>query len=247
MGIETRQGGYWCVVPAAGNSQRFGASVPKQYQPIAGATLLEHTLQRLAAHPRVAGLMVVLAADDPHWARTFPALAGASADTALTLRGKPLRSVPGGATRADSTLAGLMALPAMVRDPDFVLVHDAARPCLRADDLTRLIEGATQKDGGLLAAPLRDTLKRSDAFGHCLSTEPRKSRWRAFTPQIFRRGELTQALLSARSEQVEITDEAMAMEHSGHTPLLVEGADDNIKVTTPADLAMAEFLLARMG
>jgi 2-C-methyl-D-erythritol 4-phosphate cytidylyltransferase len=236
---------YWCVVPAAGNSLRFGSETPKQYQRLSGKPMIEHTLRRLAAHPRVAGLMVVLAPGDRYWPLVFPALAGASADTAVNLLGKPLRSVPGGATRGDSVLAGLLALPRTVGDGDFVLVHDAARPCVRSDDLGRLVEAATQADGGLLAAPLRDTLKRSDASGYSISTESRAARWRAFTPQVFRRGELTTALISARGDHLEATDEAMAMEHAGFAPLLVEGAEDNIKVTTPADLAMAEFLLER--
>ena len=238
---------HWCVVPAAGSGKRFGDELPKQYHAIAGKPLIEHTLRRLAGHPAVAGLMVVLAADDAHWPRMFPALAAATDKVALSLFGKPLLRVPGGATRAESTLAGLLALPATVGDRDFVLVHDAARPCLRADDLSRLVERVTPTDGGLLGAPVRDTLKRSDAFGHCLATEPRGSRWRAFTPQMFRRGELTAALISARGDGLEVTDEAMAMEHAGHAPLLVEGAEDNIKVTTPADLVLAEFLLQRMA
>lgn len=246
MAIEDGKA-FWCVVPAAGSGRRFGDELPKQYHAVAGRPLIEHTLRRLAAHPRVAGLMVVLATDDAHWPRLFPVLASANGHVAITLFGKPLMRVPGGATRADSTLAGLLALPAKVGERDFVLVHDAARPCLRADDLTRLVECASSADGALLGAPVRDTLKRSDAFGHCLSTEPRGSRWRAFTPQMFRRGELVAALLGARGDGLEVTDEAMAMEHAGHAPLLVEGAEDNIKVTTPADLALAEFLLQRVA
>jgi 2-C-methyl-D-erythritol 4-phosphate cytidylyltransferase len=223
----------WCVVPAAGRGTRMGTECPKQYLHLAGRTLIEHTLDRLAAHPRIAGLLVVLGRGDTHW----PGLTG--------LHGKPVRVATGGAERSDSVLAGLDALPPDVRDTDFVLVHDAARPCVRAADITRLIEQASPADGGLLGAPLRDTLKRADAARHCLATEPRDERWRAFTPQMFRRGALHAALRTAADEGRAVSDEAMAMELAGFRPLLVEGAEDNLKVTTAADLALAEFLLTR--
>lgn len=222
----------WCVVPAAGRGKRFGAELPKQYVSIAGKPLLRWTLERLAAHSRIAGLVVVLSADDAHW----PDLRG--------LAGKPVFTAIGGGERADSVLSGLNALGADVADDAFVLVHDAARPCVREDDITRLIDRASAAGGGLLAAPMRDTLKRADAQGRVESTEARESRWRALTPQMFRRAELVDALSRARAEGVIVTDEAMAMERAGHRPLLVEGSDDNIKVTTPADLAWVRFLLS---
>jgi 2-C-methyl-D-erythritol 4-phosphate cytidylyltransferase len=124
-------------------------------------------------------------------------------------------------------------------------VHDAARPCVRLADIERLIERAGAAEGGLLGAPLRDTLKHADDAGHSERTEPRDRRWRAFTPQMFRRGALAAALRDAARRGVPVSDEAMAMELAGHAPLLVEGAEDNIKVTTAADFALAEFLLAR--
>ena len=223
----------WCVVPAAGRGTRMGTDCPKQYLPLAGRPLIAHTLERLAAHPRVAGLVVVLGAKDEHWPGT------------TSLRGKPVRTAIGGAERSDSVLAGLDALPSAVGEADFVLVHDAARPCVRATDIARLIEQATRVDGGLLGAPLRDTLKRAGDGGHSLVTEPRDQRWRAFTPQMFRRGELSAALRAVAHDGRPVSDEAMAMELAGFRPLLVEGAEDNIKVTTAADLALAEFLLAR--
>lgn len=223
----------WCVVPAAGRGARMAADCPKQYLPLAGRTLMAHTLDRLATHPHIAGLLVVLDAQDERWPGT------------TSLRGKPVRTAIGGAERSDSVLAGLHALPVDVGSTDFVLVHDAARPCVRAKDITRLIECAGEMDGGLLGAPLRDTLKRADPNGHSMATEPREQRWRAFTPQMFRRGELAAALHAAAQARQPVSDEAMAMELAGFHPLLVEGAEDNIKVTTPADLALAEFLLAR--
>jgi 2-C-methyl-D-erythritol 4-phosphate cytidylyltransferase len=226
--------GYWCVVPAAGRGRRFGGDVPKQYLRLNDKPLLLHTLERLASHPRIAGLMLVVAADDASWAQGL-----------VEVLGKPLLRATGGAERADSVLAGLRALPASIGDGDAVLVHDAARPCVNAADITRLLERAIPAGGGLLAAPLRDTLKRADAEGRVAGTEPREARWRALTPQVFPRAALQAALAAAAAEGIAITDEAMAMERAGHAPLLVEGREDNIKVTTPADLALAEFLLKR--
>lgn len=223
----------WCVVPAAGRGTRVGGDCPKQYLPLAGRPLILHTLERLAAHPRIAGLLVTLSAADRYW----PALD--------TLHGKPVLTAVGGVERSDSVLAGLAALPAAVGAADFVLVHDAARPCVRQADISRLIELATATDGGLLGAPLRDTLKRADAASRSRATEARDERWRAFTPQLFRRGELAAALRDAAQCGHRVSDEAMAMELAGFAPLLVEGAEDNIKVTTAADFALAEFLLTR--
>lgn len=214
---------------------RFGADVPKQYLPLAGDTLIAHTLRRLANHPRIAGLVLVLAADDQRW------------EGISQIDGKPLLTTVGGAQRADSVLAGLRVLPDSVAADAFVLVHDAARPCVRAQDITRLLVLGVPAGGGLLGAPLRDTLKQVDADGRSSGTESRDARWRAFTPQMFRRNELIAALIDAQAEQIAITDEAMAMEYAGFAPLLVEGAEDNIKVTTPADLVLAEFLLQKMG
>ncbi|MBS0581721.1 MAG: 2-C-methyl-D-erythritol 4-phosphate cytidylyltransferase [Proteobacteria bacterium] len=228
-----RESAFWCVVPAAGRGTRFGAGVPKQYLPLAGKPLLLCTLERLAAHPRIAGLMVALAADDAHWPGT------------VSLHGKPVLTCHGGGERADSVLAGLRALDGRMSHDDFVLVHDAARPCVRAEDVSRLIELGIAAGGALLAAPLRDTLKRADAQGFSIATEPREARWRALTPQLFRHGALVAALEATQAAGVVVTDEAMAMERAGHRPLLVEGAESNIKVTTPADMALAEFLLGR--
>ncbi|MDW2981485.1 MAG: 2-C-methyl-D-erythritol 4-phosphate cytidylyltransferase [Rhodanobacter sp.] len=225
--------GLWCVVPAAGRGTRVGGDCPKQYLPLAGRPLIAHTLERLAAHPRITGLLVALAAGDAYWSGID------------TLNGKPVLTAVGGAERSDSVLAGIDALPASVGADAFVLVHDAARPCVRLADIGRLVELAGATDGGLLGAPLRDTLKRADAAGRSALTEPRELRWRAFTPQIFRRGQLAAALREAARHGVNVSDEAMAMERAGFAPLLVEGAEDNIKVTTTADFALAEYLLSR--
>jgi 2-C-methyl-D-erythritol 4-phosphate cytidylyltransferase len=225
----------WCVVPAAGRSVRAGGEIPKQYRPIAGKPMLMHTLTRLATHPRIAGLMVVLAPKDPYWAGMG------------NLRGKPVRTAEGGEERADSVLAGLRALRDLVQDSQFILVHDAARPCVRSDDITRLVELGVAAGGALLAAPMHDTLKRAGTDNRVVVTEPRDARWRALTPQLFRYGELVAALEAARKANVVITDEAMAMERAGNRPLLVEGSADNIKVTTAPDFALAEFLIQKEG
>ena len=226
----------WCIVPAAGRGTRFGGEVPKQYADLLGRPLLLHTLQRLAAHPRVAGLMVVLAADDQRW----PGL--------TAIAGKPVLVAAGGAERAVSVLAGLRALPSAIAAADCVLVHDAARPLLRADDLDRLIDlGVRHAVGAVLAAPVRDTLKRAGDDGVVAATVPRAGLWRALTPQLGRRGDLDRALSAAAQAGIAVTDEAMALERIGLYPLLVEGSDDNLKITTPADLAYAAFRLSLQG
>lgn len=224
----------WAVVPAAGQGSRFGGGIPKQYLQVAGEPLLAHTLRALLSHPGVAGATVVLADGDPHWPGWSE------------LQGKPVVACVGGEARADSVLAGLEALPGDVRADDFVLVHDAARPNLHPDDLGQLLErGRADPVGAILAAPVRDTLKRAGDDGGIDRTEARDRLWRALTPQLFRRLQLTRALQAARDAGVAVTDESMAMERKGARPLLIEGREDNLKITTPADLAHFEFLLSR--
>ena len=227
----------WALVPAAGSGRRFGGEVPKQYLHAAGKSLIEHALEAVLSHPGIDGVVVALAADDAHW----PGL--------TSLHGKPVLTCIGGGERADSVLAALRGLPAGVADDELLLVHDAARPHLHADDIGRLIEAARDCiDGAILAAPVRDTLKRSDAGNQnenprIAMTEPRDGLWRALTPQAFHRDLLLRALKAAQADGVVATDEAMAVERLGLHPALVEGREDNLKVTTPADLALAEFLL----
>ncbi|KAF1720037.1 2-C-methyl-D-erythritol 4-phosphate cytidylyltransferase [Pseudoxanthomonas wuyuanensis] len=222
----------WVVMPAAGRGTRFGGELPKQYLQVGGQPLFAHTLAALFAHPAVAGAVVAVSQNDADWPgwREFA--------------GKPVLSCVGGATRAESVLAGLNALPETVRADDFVLVHDAARPNLALADLEQLLErGGNDPVGAILAAPVRDTLKRAGDDGGIDATEPRQRLWRAFTPQLFRRLQLSRALESAAAAGVEVTDEAMAMERLGHRPLLIEGSENNFKITTPADLARFEFVL----
>jgi 2-C-methyl-D-erythritol 4-phosphate cytidylyltransferase len=222
----------WALVPAAGSGRRFGGEVPKQYLHAAGKPLVQHALDALLSHPAVDGVVVALAADDPRWPGW------------TSLHGKPVITCIGGGERADSVLAALDALPAGVADDELLLVHDAARPNLHADDITALIAAANAcTDGAILAAPVRDTLKRADAGTRIATTEPRDGLWRALTPQAFRRDALKRALDCAQADGLVATDEAMAVERLGLHPALVEGREDNLKVTTPADLALAEFLL----
>ena len=224
----------WALLPAAGRGARYGGERPKQYLEVAGLPLLAHALDALLAHPGVAGVVVALAADDPWW-------------PGWSVRaGRPLLTCVGGDSRAASVLAALQALPDSVRGDDFVLVHDAARPNLALADLEHLLErGRADPVGAILAAPLRDTLKRAGDDGGIDRTEPRERLWRALTPQLFRRLQLTRALQAAAEAGIEVTDEAMALERQGLRPLLVEGREDNFKITTPADLARYEFELSR--
>jgi len=224
----------WVIVPAAGRGTRFGAPRPKQYVEAAGKPVLAHTLHALLSHHAITGALVVLDAADGDWPGWNE------------LCGKPVRTCSGGGERADSVLAGLLALPGSAGADDFVLVHDAARPNLDHADLDALLQrGRSHPVGAILAAPVRDTLKRADEHGEIITTEPRERLWRALTPQLFRREPLTRALQSARAAGISVTDEAGAMEHLGLRSLLVEGREDNLKITTAADLAHFEFLLDR--
>ena len=221
----------WAVVPAAGVGSRFGAALPKQYMQVDGEALVAHALRALLLHPAVEGVVVALAEGDAHWPGW------------TELQGKPVVTCVGGESRADSVLAGLAALPASVRADDFVLVHDAARPNLSQADLQQLLErGRADPVGAILAAPVRDTLKLAGDDGGIDATQPRERLWRALTPQLFRRLQLSRALQAAHDAGVAITDEAMAMERQGHRPLLVEGSEANLKVTTMADLEYFRYL-----
>jgi 2-C-methyl-D-erythritol 4-phosphate cytidylyltransferase len=224
---------YWAVVPAAGSGSRMGADRPKQYLQLAGKPVLQHTLEVLLSCPALAGVVVAVAAGDPYW----PALAA-------QFRDRPVHTVCGGEQRCHSVLRALEYLLTIAAPVDCVLVHDAARPCVRVVDIERLI--ATVGDdvnGGLLAAPVTDTLKRGDARQRVEATVDRSSLWRALTPQLFRIDRLQAALEHSLRDGVLVTDDAAAMEHAGYTPALVAGAPDNLKITVPEDLALAVFYL----
>ncbi|MCQ4242029.1 2-C-methyl-D-erythritol 4-phosphate cytidylyltransferase [Stutzerimonas stutzeri] len=217
---------FWVVIPAAGVGSRMRADRPKQYLQLADRTILEHTLDCFLGHPGLKGMVVSLAADDPWW----PSLGYASDPR--------IRRAEGGVERADSVLGGLRLLSELgAGADDWVLVHDAARPNLAREDLDRLLsELAGDPVGGLLAVPVRDTLKRVGPDGRVLETVDRSVIWQAYTPQMFRFSALQEALVGALAENVAITDEASALEWAGQSPRLIEGRADNLKITRPEDL-----------
>jgi len=226
---------YSVVVPAAGIGKRMKADCPKQYLYIAGKTIIEHTLMNLLEHSQVQRVIVVLDPNDVLFAQ-------------LPIASHPcIEVVEGGQERCDSVLAGLNYL---ADDEEWVLVHDAARPCLTATDLTALLKLAEQGGiggiGGILATPVRDTMKRAvnvKVNGHNIvkKTESREHLWHALTPQFFKLNTLKKALNTAIQQKTNITDEASAMECLGEKVMLVEGCASNIKITQPEDLLLAEF------
>lgn len=223
---------HWAIVPAAGIGARMGAHLPKQYLPLAGTPVLVHALERLAAHPRIAGIVLALRQADPYW-------------QALAFNcPKPLHVVTGGASRAASVLAALDWLAGREQPETPVLVHDAVRPLLHADDIHSLCAEPLDEHGCLLATPLTDTVKRTDAAGRVRETVPRDGLWTVQTPQRFRLDVLRAALAGALAAGQEPTDEAQAMENAGFRPRLLAGRRDNIKITVPHDLPLAECLLA---
>ena len=226
----------YALIPAAGSGSRLAGEAPKQYLSLAGQPMLWHAIRALCV-PQVDSVFVVLAPGDKTFERhDWSAFEG---------RLEPLYC--GGETRRDSVFNGLVAAMAQVDASDWVLVHDAARPCLPAQDLQRLIE-ETQADavGGILAYPVADTVKKvgKDEAGvqRIAGTEERSQLWLAQTPQMFRAGLLAQALRQARRP---VTDEAGAIEQMGLRPRLVAGSRDNLKVTYPEDMAIAEAILRR--
>lgn len=223
----------FALVPAAGSGSRMGEGPPKQYLSLAGEPMLHHAIAALTRSPRIERVFVVLAPQDREWERRERPDFG---ERIVTLR-------CGGATRAQSVRNGLSAAPG-VDDDDWMLVHDAARPCLPADSLERLM--ATLEDdpvGGLLALRAADTLKRGDEDDRVTETVPRGDIWQAQTPQMFRRGLLLRALDRAGPA---VTDEAAAVEALGLKPRLVPGDPRNMKITFPGDLALAELILRDM-
>ncbi|PVZ85680.1 2-C-methyl-D-erythritol 4-phosphate cytidylyltransferase [Serratia sp. S1B] len=221
------------ILPAAGIGSRMQADCPKQYLTIGHQTILEHAIQALLRHRRISQVIVVISPED-HQFQTLP-----------IAQDPRVRVTLGGRLRADSVMAGLQ----LAGNAQWVLVHDAARPCLHADDLERLLAITEYSPvGGILATPVRDTMKRAvvgqPAIAH---TVERQDLWHALTPQLFPLELLKLCLQRALDEGVAVTDEASAMEHSGYHPLLVEGRSDNIKVTRPEDLALAAFYLTQLN
>ena len=229
-------GAVYAVVPAAGAGKRMGSLVPKQYLELAGSTVLEHTLWRLASNALIQKVVVSISAGDEYF-DDLRARLPAKVSTAL-----------GGAERCLSVLSALHVLAAQARPDDWVMVHDAARPCVPVADLDRMLAALGDSEvGGILAAPVRDTLKRCDADGAIIATVDRTRLWHALTPQMFRLGTLIRAIEAALAAGVIVTDEAQAIEGLGLTPRVVAGSADNLKITHPEDLALAGRILAAQG
>jgi 2-C-methyl-D-erythritol 4-phosphate cytidylyltransferase len=221
------------LIPAAGQGLRFGSSVAKQYLRVAGKPVLAHAIDAVNVEPEISGITVVLSADD----KVFGEM--------IDLQNTEIETVTGGATRAESVFNGLKSIQENHPETEWVLVHDAARPCLSRDSLIMLLEkGLESVDGAILAVPVRDTLKRSDDSGCIEATVERKGLWAAQTPQLFPLARLISAMQSALATGMSPTDEASAMEQAGANPLLVMGTPSNIKITWPDDVATAEAWFA---
>ncbi|GAA6144545.1 2-C-methyl-D-erythritol 4-phosphate cytidylyltransferase [Thalassolituus maritimus] len=224
----------WAILPAAGVGSRMQADRPKQYLPLKGRFLLDHTLDCILSYPRIGKAVVVLSESDPYWPESEHAH-----------HPDILRAV-GGNERCHSVLNGLHALEGVADEQDWVAVHDIARPCLQHSDLDLLFAGLGNS-GAILASPTRDTMKRgvcqADGSVSIEHTVEREQLWHALTPQVFRYRELREALEKALNDGFEVTDEASAIEHAGGKPRLIAGRADNIKVTRPEDLALAELFL----
>ncbi|HBA33421.1 MAG TPA: 2-C-methyl-D-erythritol 4-phosphate cytidylyltransferase [Gammaproteobacteria bacterium] len=222
---------YRAIVPAAGIGSRMRADQPKQYLPLFDRTVLEQTLDRLLALPFIECIVVVISESDRNW------------ETLAVRSNSRIVTVKGGAERSHSVLKALDYLAPLSEKEDWVLVHDAARPCVRTADVLQLKTILAEDPiGGILAAPVRDTMKRATE-GRIQTTVERAHLWHALTPQMFRFNLLYQALKAAISKQLPVTDESSALELAGYHPRIIEGQQDNIKITHPGDLQLAELYL----
>jgi 2-C-methyl-D-erythritol 4-phosphate cytidylyltransferase len=231
---------FWAIVPAAGVGTRMQADRPKQYLELLGKTLIEHSLQRLLDLPAIVGVVIALDEQDAYW------------PTLGFKHTKPVLTVAGGQERCHSVINALNFLAGHLGEGDqsevWVLVHDAARPCVRAEDLNKLIDlGSNDDNGGLLALPVRDTMKRQSDDGHVQVTVDRQGLWHAMTPQMFKLSLLINVLKNSLDKKLHVTDDASAMELSGYHPLLVACHEDNIKVTRPFDLTLASLFLQQQA
>ncbi|HER34430.1 MAG TPA: 2-C-methyl-D-erythritol 4-phosphate cytidylyltransferase [Halothiobacillaceae bacterium] len=234
---------------AAGSGQRMRGGLPKQYLPLGSRSVIEVALSRFIEIPGLAGVILVTSGAIPE-----------SVDLALSSLPVPVHRVEGGATRAESVRNGLTmfreswaalapsaADGGAVGDEAWVMVHDAARPCVRPADVERLLRQVNASDGGLLGTPVRDTIKRVEPGGEVIATVDRAPLMHALTPQLFRAGLLRKAIDAALAAGLEITDEASAMEYAGRRPRIVAGSADNLKITHPEDLAIARAILRHQG
>ena len=224
------------LIPAAGRSVRFGGTTLKQYAHLLGMPVMAHSIAAVERHDEVESVSVALAPDDGIF------------DQLIRPHFPSVQTVTGGDSRAQTVMNGLRFIIKQHPDCEWVLVHDAARPCLSLADLSRLLDEGLQSDAGaILAVPVNDTLKLADGTGCIEQTVDRSRYWAAQTPQLFRISELILNLEAALSAGLTPTDEASAMEYAGAHPLLVEGSTSNIKITGAEDLALAEFILQRQS
>lgn len=220
----------WAVIPASGIGLRMQSERPKQYLSFCGKTILEHTLDRLLQCPLIDGAVLVLRENDPYW-------------SSLNYQpAKPFHITIGGEHRQDSVMNGLSILCDLFEGA-YALVHDAVRPLVPQSDLIKLVESLqTAPHGALLGSPVADTLKKQNNEGNIEATVDRNGLWRAFTPQLFEAEVLLNALHKAKQSGQDLTDDSAAIEAAGHQPLLVEGSAENIKITLPDDLQLAEMI-----
>jgi len=224
------------LIPAAGLSVRFGGTMLKQYAHLLGMPVMAHSILAVQSHPEVRSVTVALAEDDGIF------------EQLIRPDYPDVHTVTGGESRAQTVMNGVNFISATFPECEWVLVHDAARPCLSTDDLARLLDqGLQSESGAILAIPVNDTLKLSDADGLIERTVDRSRIWAAQTPQLFRVAALRANLQAALTAGGSPTDEASAMEQAGVRPLLVMGSPTNIKITGTEDLALAEFILQRQS
>jgi len=225
----------WAILPAAGIGRRMGSSTPKQYLPLNGVPVIAHSLKKLSSIAAIGKIVVVLHPDDSDWSKLK--LKSNFDETRVS-------TVQGGAERFQSVVNGLQSLSAVASANDWVLVHDAVRPCVRVADIQNLIEQLDSHPvGGLLGIQVVDTLKRTNTDGVVQETVDRNEYWQAQTPQMFRYGMLVEALQRVIADSVPVTDESAAIERLGKSPQMVAGHKDNIKITHEADLAIASQIL----
>mgnify|MGYP000365573200 CR=1 FL=1 len=234
----------WVVIPAAGVGSRMGAEIPKQYLRINSKTILEHTIECFLTIDSIVGIVVVVSEEDPYWPSVALELSNNISNDL------PIEVTTGGVSRADTVVNGLNHLRNKLNLPkkQWVMVHDAARPCVTVSDVQAVVAVAAKHAvGALLAAPVTDTLKRANANLDVTDTLDRSDLYQALTPQVFRMGLLQDAILLGQQSNLPITDESSALELAGFKPRICAGARSNIKITFPEDLILAESFFTSKG
>lgn len=223
---------YYVIIPAAGEGKRFSEALPKQYWLLRGCTVLSHVLEFFLGFSFIDKIIVALRQEDTYW------------DEIAFFKNPRVNRVIGGEERFLSVLQALSSLQTEANPEDWILVHDACRPCLKKEDFIRLIDTLKEDPvGGILGVPVHDTIKQVDQKNNIIETWNRQKLWHAQTPQMFRYGILYNALKTAKEQKCIVTDEAMALEHMGYLPKIVQGSSSNIKITWSEDLLLAEVIL----